>query len=133
MDHFNAKAYYLIDEALTWAEASDRCAEGNAGYLAEAKDDKEFKFLRGMYDKYRTQGGDANGAWIDGTYDNITKQWMCDSHGFGSDCLWDTPWSHGEPNRLHIERCLLVWFTRNDGVANYMCSERMPAICATYR
>ena len=125
----------MLDEVLTWTEARDRCSQDNNGYLAVAKNVQEFKFLRVMYDKYRSRGGDANGAWLDGTYTNSnnTNKWICDSNGEGSDCPSKMPWTNGEPNNLDTERCILVWFTRTDGVANYMCNERMPAICATYR
>ena len=125
----------MIDEALTWDEARDRCSENNDGYLAVANKAYEFSFLRGMYDKYRRQGGTANGAWIDGKFDNATDKWVCDAYIYGqnTDCNSDMPWTHGEPNNLDIERCALVWFTRTDGVANYMCNEKLPTICATYR
>ena len=134
-DHLKKRAYYLIDEALTWYEARDRCSKNGEGYLAEAHNAEQFDFLRGMYDKYRAQGGNANGAWIDGQFDNGTKEWVCDSYIYGknTDCMSAMPWTHGEPNNLDTERCALVWFTRTDGVANYMCHEKMPVICATYR
>ena len=88
-----------------------------------------------MYDKYRAQGGNANGAWIDGKFNNGTNKWVCDAYIYGKspDCMSDMPWTHGEPNNLDTERCILVWFTRTDGVANYMCHEKMPAVCATSR
>ena len=122
----------MLDEALTWAEARDRCSEGNNAYLAVANYDKKFDFLRGLYDKYRNQSGSAVGAWIDGKYDNASKTWHCDAGGLGI-CSHRMPWSHGEPNRNDTEHCVLVWYSRTDGVANYNCNKTMPAICATIR
>ena len=43
------------------------------------------------------------------------------------------PWTHGEPNRIESEHCILVWYSRTDGVANFRCYEKMPAICAINR
>ena len=93
---------------------------------------KEFQFLRGLYDEYRAKGGVAVGAWIDGEYDSAAKTWYCDANGQGSVCPLDMPWSFREPNRLDTEHCILVWFARTDGVANYRCNATMPAICAAY-
>ena len=127
--------YYWLDEALTWVEARDRCSEGNNGYLAVAKSKKQFDFLRGMYDEYRARRGDAAGAWIDGKYHNATKTWVCDSYIY----VWYPnymsymSWSFEEPNGELTEHCVLVWHSRTDGVANYRCNARMPAICATFR
>ena len=119
----------MLDEVLTWNEARDRCSEGNNAYLAAADYDEQFAFLRGLYDKYRNQSGSAVGAWIDGKFDNATKTWQC---GMGK-CSFEMPWSRGEPNREDTEWCLLVWYSRTDGVANYRCNATMPAICATIR
>ena len=135
--NFYNRAYYLLDEALTWTEARDSCREDNNGFLAVANNDNEFDFLRAMYDNYRSQGGSAIGAWIDGEYYNVTKKWHCHSNVNYADrddtCGNDMPWSHGEPNRNDTEHCILVWYSRRDGVANYRCNATMPAICATYR
>ena len=132
MDHFYNRPYYLLDEALTWARAEERCSEGNNGYLAAANSAEQFDFLRGLYDKYRNQSGSAVGAWIDGIYDSDAKMWRCHSNEFDT-CPSDMPWSHGEPNRNDTEHCILVWYSRTDGVANYNCNKTMPAICATNR
>ena len=131
-DHFNSRAYYWLNEALTWDEARGRCSEGNNGFLAVANSKKQIEFLRGMYDEYRSRGGDAAGVWIDGKYDNATKTWRCYSNDDDA-CVSDMPWSRGEPNRNDTEWCILVWYSRTDGMANYRCNARMPAICATFR
>ena len=136
VDHFNNRAYVLLDESLTWAEARARCSEGNNGYLAVANNAEQFDFLRGMLDKYRSQGGAANGAWIDGRlYEPATAEWVCDAYVYGSNyyCQPGMPWTHGEPSNLDFEHCILVWFNKTDGVSNYVCNEKMPAICATFR
>ena len=137
-DHFYNRAYYLIDEALTWAEARDRCSEGDAGFLAEAKNVEQFDFLRGMYDKYLAQGGDVIGAWIDGKYDPDRKAWPCNSYFdfdayYDDPCLKTMPLSTGEPSIVDTMRCVIVWWQKTDGVANYRCDAKLPAICATYR
>ena len=132
VDHFYNRAYVLLDEALSWDAASDRCREGRNGYLAAAQNKEEFDFLRGMYDKYDAQGGSAIGAWIDGKYDNATKAWHCYSNDDDA-CLSDMPWSVGKPNRNETEQCILVWWSTTDGVVNHRCNSRMPAICATLR
>ena len=137
--HYKKRAYVLLDEQLTWDEANDRCKEGDNAYLAVANDYKIFKFLRGMYDEYVANGGSANGVWIDGKYYPLTDTWQCDSNSnnnvyeYEDICQYDMPWSHREPNRLDTEHCILVWYSRRDGVANYRCNARMPAICATKR
>ena len=94
---------------------------------------KKFKFLRGLYDEYRAKGGIAVGAWIDGKYDSAAETWHCESNGLGTTCPPDMPWTYEEPNNVDDEKCIIVWFTRTDGVANYRCNEKMPAICATFR
>ena len=127
--------YYWLDEELTWDEARNSCSDGNNGYLAVANSDKQFKFLRGMYDEYIYQGGDALGAWIDGKFNNATKTWVCDSYIY----VWYPNYmsymscSFEEPNGELTEHCVLVWHSRTDGVANYNCNQAMPAICAAYR
>ena len=70
----------MLDEALTWDEAYDRCRQGDYEYLAVANDEKLFKFLRGMYDEYVANGGSAIGAWIDGKFYNTTDAWNCESN-----------------------------------------------------
>ena len=138
-DHYNKRAYVLLDEALTWDEAYDRCRQGDYEYLAVANDEKLFKFLRGMYDEYVANGGSAIGAWIDGRFYNTTDAWNCESNAgnFAYDydylCQSEMPWSNGEPNRNDTEHCILVWYSRTDGVANYRCNVKLPAICATKR
>ena len=140
-DHFYKRRYVFLDEALTWDTAYKKCRAYRNGYLAAAKNDEEFDFLRGMYDVYRALGGNAIGVWIDGKYDNVTNEWRCYSYYnlyssglyYYDPCWNDMPWSHGEPNRNDTEHCLLVWYSRRDGVANYRCNEKMPAICATFR
>ena len=137
VDHFHNRRHFFIDKPLTWSEASDECRKTNDGYLAVANSEEEFDFLRGMYDEYVAQGGSAIGVWIDGTFDNDTKTWTCysnyDDVYFDDSCLDDMPWSFGEPNRNETEHCILVWYSRTDGVANYRCNVKLPAICATKR
>ena len=97
-----------------------------------ANNKKQFDFLRGMYDEYRSRGGDAVGAWIDGKYDNATKTWHCYSNGDAA-CVSDMPWSMGQPLRSDTARCILVWYSTTDGMTNHRCNAPMPAICATFR
>ena len=133
---FNNRLYYLVDEALTWSEARNRCSQDNSGFLASsAYSVQQFNFLRGLYDEYRAKNGTAIGAWIDGQYDSEAKEWHCKSFWYGRHgrCPNDMKWSHGEPNRNDTEHCILVWYSRRDGVANYRCDARMPAICAAHR
>ena len=128
--------YVWLDEALTYDEANARCSEGNNGELAVANSKKQFEFLRGMYDEYRSRGGNAVGAWIEGKYDNASKIWRCKSNYdfyYDDACRNTMPWTHGEPNRIETEWCILVWYSRTDGVANFRCYEKMPAICAINR
>ena len=131
-DHYNNRTYFILDEALSWDEARARCNDSNEGHLAVANSVKEFKFLRGMYDEYRVKGDVAVGAWIDGEYDPVAKTWRCESNGPRTACRSGMPWSNKEPNRLNSEHCIIVWYTRSDGVANFRCWEKMPAICAAY-
>ena len=130
--HANNRTYFILDEALSWDEARARCNESNEGYLAVANSAKEFKFLRGLYDEYRARGGVAVGAWIDGEYDSAAKTWHCESNGPGTVCLSGMPWTYEEPNNVDDEKCIIVWFTRTDGVANYYCHKKMVAICTAY-
>ena len=125
----------MLDDALTWTEARDRCSQGNNGYLAAANSDAHFAFLRGLYDKYRNQSGSAVGAWIDGKFDNATNKWVCDAYVYGANigCLAELLWATGAPNHEDTDRCIGVWYQRPDGVANRKCNKKVPAICATFR
>ena len=130
----------MVDAALTWDEAKAKCAENGAGYLAEADSVEKFNFLKGMLDAYRTQGGSADGAWIDGKFDNATDAWNCESnsnsfaYNYEDICQSGMPWANEEPvdadDRGH---CVLVWHSSSDGVTNYWCNTKLPAICATKR
>ena len=70
----------MLDEALTWDEAYNRCRQGDNAYLAVANNVEEFDFLRGMYDEYHANGGSAEGVWIDGKFDPVTSTWNCESN-----------------------------------------------------
>ena len=131
-DHLHGRVFVWLSEELTWDEARARCSEGDYANMPVANRKTHFDFLRGMYDEYRSRGGDAVGAWIDGKYDYNTKTWHCYSN-YNDACLSDMPWSRGEPNRNDTEHCILVWWSKTDGMASYNCSARMPAICTTYR
>ena len=139
-DRFNKRAYVLLDEALTWAEANDRCRQGDNDYLAVANNDELFNFLKGMLDAYRTQGGSANGTWIDGKFDNSTDAWNCESnsnsfaYNYEDICQPGMPWANEEPADADDSgHCVLVWHSSSDGVTNYWCNTKLPAICATKR
>ena len=129
----------MLDEALTWAEARARCKEGSNEYLAVANSVEQFNFLRGMYDKYRANNGSADGVWIDGKFDAAANVWNCYSnydnfaYDYNDVCQSDMPWSSGGSNTGSNQHCILVWHANSDGVKNYGCSEKMPAICATKR
>ena len=135
VDHFYSRPYYLLDEALTWARAEQRCSEGNDGYLAAANSAEQFDFLRGLYDKYRNQSGSAVGSWIDGKFDNATNKWVCDAYVYGANtaCLAEMLWASGEPDHEDTDRCIGVWYQQPDGVVNCNCSKKGLAICATFR
>ena len=130
--HANNRTYFILDEALSWDEARARCNDSNSGHLAVANSVKEFQFLLGLYDEYRAKGGIAVGAWIDGEYDSAAKTWYCESNSPSTACLPGMPWTYEEPNNVDDEKCIIVWFTRTDGVANYICSKKMAAICSAY-
>ena len=130
--YYNSRTYFILDEALSWDEARARFNDSNEGHLAVANSVKEFKFLRGLYDEYRAKGGVAVGAWIDGEYDPVAKTWHCDSNGPRTACRSGMPWTYKEPNRMNSEHCIIVWHSRSDGVANFRCWEKMPAICTAY-
>ena len=132
-DNFQNRAYYLLDEALTWTEARAKCSTNNAGYLAMANSAEHFTFLKGMFDNYRSQGGSAEGAWVNGVYEY--SRWLCHDYIYGLEaaCPSVMPWTSGEPDNLPTEKCARVQHTKTDGLANYACTEKMPAICATFR
>ena len=120
--------YALIDDALTWNESRTAC-EKRHGVLAMANDAATFTVLRRMYEQYSV-GAErpALGAWLDGRRVNDTADsWQCESNKI--DCPSNMPWSSGEPNRQQTEHCVLVWYSRTDGVANYGCARKMVAIC----
>ena len=135
-DHFQNRVYYLLDERLTWREARDSCSENNDGYLAAVNNKAQFNFMLGMFDKYRAQGGHFVSAWLDGKYEPATAMWRCDAYVYGTKirCQAAMPWAFEEPNNLDFdEHCILLWWSRTDGVVNYVCDALLPAICATHR
>ena len=117
--------YQFIDDALSWNESLATCKQHGA--LAMADDAETFNVLLGMYKKYRAANGTAVGVWLDGTRANATSSWRCEDDTI--DCGADMPWSVGEPNRPDSEHCVLVWYSRTDGVANFGCDGKMPTIC----
>ena len=119
----------MIDELLKWPEAVDRCREvAYGGYLAVASNAAEFTKLRAVYDAWHRRGGQAAGAWIDGYRLESTGPWYCISEPRDY-CPSTMKWSANEPNRLASEKCVVVWHSRADGVANYGCTRKLPAIC----
>ena len=122
--------YYMPNDTLTWSEAAAKCGQGNGGYLATVFSADMFTFLKGMYNQYIAKGGNADGAWIDGKYNTGSKVWQCQGH---SPCYGGIPWSVNEPNYLDTEHCVLVWRTHDDGVINYSCDVKFPAICMASR
>ena len=134
-DRFKYRDYYLVDESLTWEQARARCSQNSDGYLAVAYSVEHFNFLKGMFDNYRSQGGSAAGAWINGKYTSSVSKWFCYdyTYGYGPTCLAGMPWSNGEPGSLATEHCIRVAQTNTDGVVNGQCDDTMPAICAKFR
>ena len=128
---FRNRGYYLVDATLTWDEAKAKCAENGAGYLAEADSVEKFNFLKGMLDAYRTQGGSAVGAWIDGKYDSATSKWQCASHQYHDikSCSPDMPGTW----QAQTSGCIRLLYSTTSGVVTHSCTEKMPAICAKYR
>ena len=125
------RAYYLVDATLTWDEAKAKCSENGAGYLAEADSVERFNFLKSMLDAHRSQGGSAVGAWIDGKYDSATSKWHCETYKYNSDvnCSPDMPGTW----KAQTSGCIRLFYSSTSGVVTHSCSEKMPAICATYR
>ena len=94
-----------------------------------ASDAVEFAKIRYVYDDWiQNDGGQAAGAWIDGYRVLDYGFWYCYYSG-STACPASMPWSAGEPNRAETEKCLAVWHSRTDGVANYDCAQKLPAIC----
>ena len=118
--------YHFVDAALNWTESLAAC-EDRHGALAMAYNADRFEALREVYDHYRASVGSAAGAWLDGRRANATSSWRCEDDKI--DCASAMPWSTGEPNRPDSEHCVLLWYSRTDGVANYDCNRMMPAIC----
>ena len=117
--------YVFVDGAYSWNDARSVCYA--YGALAMADNAATFDVLRSMYDQYIAGSGSAIGVWLDGRLVNDTDIWQCEANKV--DCGANMPWSVREPNRLETERCVLVWYSRTDGVANYDCTKTMPAIC----
>ena len=127
---YKGHKYVVIEGAHTMNESAVACKGQGGGALAIAYSNGTFNALRQLYDQYQDEYeyGLVVGMWLDGRRDDeAAGVWRCESDTV--DCGANMPWSAGEPNRLNTEHCVVVWHSRTDGVANYVCTRKLPAIC----
>ena len=97
------------------------------GHMAMANDVDTFKVLRGIYDEYLAADGKVAGVWLDGMWNETASKWRCVANDV--DCATSMPWTLGTPVRQQTARCVLMWHSRGDGVANWSCGRKVASLC----
>ncbi|XP_035985539.1 ladderlectin isoform X2 [Fundulus heteroclitus] len=119
----NNRCFHYVSRIMSWARAKRNCLSMGAN-LASVHDTNEYRQVQSLITKATYKSGRT---WIGGTNAQETSIW------FWSDRspLHYTNWCPGKPRNAHgTQRCLQMNYSDKKCWDDYICSVRLPSVCA---